>query len=273
MVLRFHSKLMENPEFKRICIISTFTLIYFASWFPDFENVAGIEGTRISSVAAFGPLSGMILGPYWGAAVSFNAIILHVIVNHHLMSASTFVMLTPIFVALSSMIAGFIVTKKENIAILIYSMLIASWYLFEVGREAYMIPWFHILVLAGFILFRHVADDNASKGSLHIFTLVFLISLLGTLSDHLAGNITALLILEIPAKAFNSVILIYPVERIALACVAAFIMFMLMMLMRYTILSNNTVKVEVMQTKMESLREYIQKDVKRIINQEEDGNL
>ena len=272
MVLRFHSKLMENPEFKRICIISTFTLMYFASWFPDFNNVAGIEGTRISSVAAFGPLSGMILGPYWGAAVSFNAIMLHVIVNQHLVSASAFVMLTPFFVALSSAITVLIVTKKENIAIVIYSMLIASWYLFEVGREAYMIPWFHILTLAGFMLFRYVGDDNVTKGSLHMFTLVFLISLLGTLSDHMAGNITAILILDIPAKAFNSVIFTYPVERIVLAGVAAFIMFMLMMLMRYTILSNHIVEAEVTQTKMESLREYIQNDVKRIIRKENDGN-
>ena len=140
--------------------------MYFASWFPDFQNIAGIDGTPISSVAAFGPLNGMILGPYWGVAVSFNAIMLHVIVNNHLVSGGAFVMLTPLFMALSSVVTGLIVTKKENIAILIYSILIASWYLFDVGQEAYLVPWFHILALAGFVLFKHIISSKATKGGL-----------------------------------------------------------------------------------------------------------
>ena len=269
MVFRFHSRLMDKPEFKRICIISTFVLMYFASWFPDFQNVAGIEGTRISSVAAFGPLSGMILGPYWGAAVSFNAIMLHVIVNDHLVSGGAFVMLSPLFVALSSVVTGLIVTKKENIAILIYSMLIVSWYLFDVGREAYTIPWFHVLALAGFVLLKRIVPAKVTNGGLYMFTLVFLISLLGILSDHMAGNITALLTMDISAKAFNSVIFIYPIERIMLAAVAAFVMFMLIMLMRYTILSADVVAEEVTQTKMELLHEYLHNDVMKIINDHE----
>ena len=44
---------------------------YFASWLPDFENILGIEGVRISSVAALGPLNGMLLGPYWGQQFHF----------------------------------------------------------------------------------------------------------------------------------------------------------------------------------------------------------
>ena len=124
--------------------------------------------------------------------------------------------------------------------------------------------WFHILALAGFVLFKHIISDKATKGGLYMFALVFLTSLLGILSDHMACNITALLILDIPAKAFNSVIFIYPVERMMMGVVAAFVMFMLMM--RYTILSADVVAEEVAQTKMELLHEYLHNDVMKIIN-------
>ena len=82
----------------------------------------------------------------------------------------------------------------------------------------------------------------------------------------MAGNITALLTINIHAKAFNSVIFIYPVERPMLAVVAAFAMFMFMMLMRYTILSADVVAEEVAQTKVELLHEYLHNDVMKIIN-------
>ena len=78
-------------------------------------------------------------------------------------------MLTPLFMALSSVVTGLIVTKKENIAILIYSMFIVSWHLFEVGLETDMVPWFHVLALTGFALFKRIISDKATKGGMYMF--------------------------------------------------------------------------------------------------------
>ena len=72
--------------------------------------------------------------------------------------------------------------------------------------------------------------------------------------------------MNIHAKAFNSVIFIYSVERTMLAVVAAFAMFMLMMLMWYSILSTDVVAEEAAQTKVKLLQEYLHNDVMKIIN-------
>ncbi|MCK5661598.1 MAG: hypothetical protein KAH86_09570, partial [Methanosarcinales archaeon] len=102
-----------------------FALMFYAIWLPDFENVLGMEGVKIGSVAAFYPLIGMILGPYLGAVVSFSSMMAYQLA---LGAHDPFSMVTPLFAALSSLIAGLIVTKREKLALSIYYMLIILWY-------------------------------------------------------------------------------------------------------------------------------------------------
>ncbi|HJH28118.1 MAG TPA: hypothetical protein C5S51_00190 [Methanosarcinaceae archaeon] len=61
MSIKFHNKLIKYQKIRIIYLIAALMITYFASWLPDFENVFGIEGARISSVAAFGPLNEMLL--------------------------------------------------------------------------------------------------------------------------------------------------------------------------------------------------------------------
>ncbi|MDO9518246.1 MAG: hypothetical protein Q7J10_09410 [Methanosarcinaceae archaeon] len=267
MSIEFHNKLIRNPKLRMIYLISALIITYFASWLPDFGNVFGIEGARISSVAAFGPLNGMLLGPYWGAAVSFFGIIAHV-VQHGFTNVNTFSMLTPTFVMISSIVAGLIVIKKEKIALAIYSSLILLWYVFDAGREAYYYPWFHIIILVLFVVFHKKYKDKTSNVGAHTLILLFLTSLVAILSDHMAGSISALVIFDLPAEMFKSVVLIYPVERIILAIAAALVMFMLATALQNILVESDEIDDTIENIKMNIILNYIKNDVKPILEKQ-----
>ena len=267
MPLRFHEKLMTKKVVKRIYIICTFSIMFYAVWLPDFESV-GIQNIKISSTAAFGPLNGILLGPYWGAAVSLSVGLLH-----HLLynpeSDNTFLMLTPFFLMISSLVAGFIIRKKEKIALSIYFVLMISWYLFDTGRDAYLLPWFDILAIIVFLIFHRTFKEKIANLSIYTFLYLFLVSLVAVLSDQMTGSVVALIVLDLPAQMFNEVILIYPVERMILAFVGAFVAYILIKLEQAIIESMPTVADDMKKAKIESYQKYVE-DVKKIIDKNND---
>jgi len=267
----FHNKLITKGKLKAIYIISAVILTYFASWLPDFQNVIGIEGARISSVAAFGPLNGMLLGPYWGAAVSFTGVMAHVLIEHRAVADNTFLLISPLFVMLSSIVAGLAITRKRKAALLVYSSLIVMWYLFDTGREAYYQPWFHIVILVAFVIFHNKFQHRLMHANVYTFISLFLTSLIAILSDHMAGNITALIVFDLPASVFSSVLFIYPVERTILALAASFIMFMVVAAIQYTIMNTDIIDEEIKRARADSLLSYVQNDVKKVLEQEKSG--
>lgn len=272
MSIEFHNKLIKNRKILVLYLIFALAITYFASWLPDFVNVMGMDGARISSVGAFGPLNGMLLGPYMGAAVSFFGIMAHVTThffNQKMADTNTFLFFTPLFVMLSSIVAGLIVTKKEKVALVIYSSLIFLWYLFDTGREAYYYPWFHLVVLVLFVIFYKKYNDRVKNVGMHTLILLFFISLLAVLSDHMAGSITALVLFDLPAEIFNSVIFIYPIERIILAIAAALVMFMLAFVLQNILMESDIIDDEIENVKMNAISDYINHDVKKILDKKE----
>ncbi len=88
------------------------------------------------------------------------------------------------------------------------------------------------------------------------------------LGDHILGSIAAILIFDLPADLFVGVVHIYPVERTILAFVSAFIMFMLIMVLRSTIMESQTFQEDIENENMEDYKEYVE-DVKKILKNEE----
>lgn len=267
--IQYHYQLIKKRKLKLIYITLAFILTYFASWLPDF-HLQGMEGAIISSVAAFGPLNGMLLGPYIGPLVSFFGIMTHVITNTDHLGDNVFLLATPVFVMLSSLVAGLIITRREKPALYIYSSLIVLWYFFDIGREVFYLPWFHIVVLVSFITFYRKYQHKLMHVSVYTFVLLFMGSLIAVLSDHMAGNITALLTMDLPVQLFESSIFTYPVERMILAFGAAFIMFILVAALQYSIMELNMGDSDIENIKMDNLMNYAQYDVKRILEEEQD---
>ena len=265
--IKFHNKLVGNQKIRIIYVTAAFMITYFASWLPDFNNVFGIEGARISSVAAFGPLNGMLLGPYWGATVSFFGILAHVL-TRDISNIDAFSMVTPIFVMLSSIVAGLIVSKREKIALAIYSSLIILWYAFDVGRDAYYFPWFHIVALVLFVTFNVKCNDKIKNANVYTLVFLFLTSIVAILTDQLAGSISALVIFDLPAEMFKSVVYIYPIERITLAFISALIMFMLTLFLHNILAESEEIDHEIEHIKTDILLDYAINDVKPLLERE-----
>jgi len=100
------------------------------------------------------------------------------------------------------------------------------------------------------------------------FIFLFLTSLVAILSDQLVGSISALVIFDLPAELFESVVLIYPVERIILAFVSALIMFMLAAVLHNILVKSDEIDYEIEQTKKEILLDYAINDVKPLLEKE-----
>ncbi|ABE52872.1 hypothetical protein [Methanococcoides burtonii] len=263
MIIDIYNHLIKKRELTLLYLLSAIVATYFASWFPDFENLIGIEGARISSVVSFGALNGFLLGPLWGAIASFTGIMAHVFVRSH--TPDMFHLLTPFFVAMASVVTGLCITKREKAAMILFSILILGWYITPLGREVFYYPWFHIIVLGSFVLFHHKYHDK--RGNFYTFAFLLFSTLIAILADHLAGSITAAILYDITPQMFTSVIAIYPIERITLAFAAAAIVYLLIIALQSTLMESETFQNKIEEAKRNELLSYID-NVKDIINKD-----
>ncbi|MEL4305952.1 hypothetical protein [Methanococcoides sp. LMO-2] len=266
MIIDIYNQLIKKRKLTALYVLSAIIITYFASWFPDFENLIGIEGARISSVVSFGALNGMILGPFWGAIVSFSGIMGHTLIRGG--TPDTFHLLTPFFVALASAVAGLCITKKEKAAMVIFGIMILLWYATPLGRSVYYYPWFHILTLGAFFAFNYKLKDR--EESIFKFIFLLLASLMAILADHLAGSISATLLFDLPPQMFASVIMIYPIERVTLALAAAAIMYLVIISLQNTLMESETYHDQVREKKETEILNYVD-EVKGML-EEDDKN-
>lgn len=242
---------------------------YFASWLPDITNVAGIDGSRISSVVSFGALNGMIFGPILGPIISFFGVFLHVLSNHSFFSKDGFHLISPLFVVFSSLIGALLLSGRKKLALTLYAIPLVSWYFFSTGRSVFYYPWYHILILGIFYKFENRFDKRIDSSKSYLFIYLFLISSIATLADHIAGSVTALFFYNIQPSAFSSVCLIYPIERSILALFSAFVVFILFLMVRVILQDMNTFEEKAREIKNETIEEYMQIEVKKILEKQE----
>lgn len=265
MLPKLLPNLRVKNDVKVIYIIFGIILTYFSIYMPDFMNVAGMEGTKISSVVSFGALNGMLFGPFWGSIVSTTGFLLYELTSGKYLLMDTFSVLSILFIALSSIVSGLVVNREHKAAKSIFIVLIVAWYMLDVGREAYFYPWYHLLILGIFIFFEKSILVKTVTSKIYIFMSLLLASLMGVLSDHLAGSITYYLLHDLPANMYESVIFLYPVERTILAFFPAFLVYVLVVVFKDIILSSGDVEKDIEDRKSRDLEEYLQTDVLDII--------
>jgi hypothetical protein len=265
-------KLWPKANIKLTYLIFGIVLTYFSSYLPDLAGVVGIEGTRISSLVAFGSLNGMLFGPFWGAFVSGTGMFIHELNTPGYISKNAFKMLSPFFIMLCSVVSGMIMQRQQRVVVSIYGALLLLWLSLGVGREAYYYPWFHLVSLIAFLVIgRYLTQSIHSK--VYLFIYLFFAALLGVLSDHLAGSIAYSYIYAIPASAYSSVLMLYPIERTILALAAAFTAFFFLSIYKDIILCSDNLRDDVDRLRSKELEEYLHCDVVRIIENEEQESL
>ena len=261
------SNVKIKTDAKIIYLVFGIILTYFSSYFPDIANVIGMEGTRISSLVAFASLNGMLFGPLWGSIISASGMFLHELNNPGYISEDSFRMLSPFFIIICSMVSGFVINKEYKVATGIFLTLIATWFMFDTGRSAYLFPWFHILILVSF-LFISKYSMKFIGSKIYVLVSLFYAAIMGVLSDHLAGSIAYNYIYNLSGDVFNSAIYIYPVERVILALSATFIAYFFFSVFKDIIISSDDIETDIADKKSKDMEDYLYKDVQSILDEE-----
>ncbi len=262
-------KLRVKNDVKLIYIMFGIILTYFSIYMPDFMNVIGVEGPKISSIVSFGSLNGMLFGPFWGAIVSITGFLLYEITSGKYVAMTTFSFFSVMFIALSSVVSGLVVNREHKAAKGIFFGLIVIWYLLDVGRTAYYYPWYHLLVLGSFIYFERSILVKTTTSKIYVFISLFFASLMGVLSDHMAGSIIYYLLYDLPAKEYLSVIFVYPIERTTLAFFPAFLVYVLVVVFKDILISSGEIEDDIKEKKARDMDEYLRHDVLEIMKEDE----
>lgn len=242
-------------------------ITYFSSWLPDITNVAGIENSRISSVVSFGTLNGMIFGPILGPGISFIGILLHGIAHPDFFENDTFHIISPLFIVFSSLVGALLLSDRKKSAIILYAIPLVAWYAFPTGRTVFYYPWYHIVILTIFYIFNSKYYQKVESSKVFLFMYLFQVASIATLADHIAGSVAALALYDLPPSIFNSVVLIYPVERSILALAPTFVVFFLSLLVQNILEGIDVFEDKAREMKERSIEEYMQTEVKNILGE------
>ncbi|ODV50305.1 hypothetical protein C7960_0892 [Methanohalophilus euhalobius] len=267
MLQKTYSMISGDKKIRKLHLLVAFVATYFAIWFPDIQGVLGMENVKISSTLIFGTLNGLLLGPVYGAIVSLAAISVHRIVHVDMLLNNPFYLISPLFIASASLVAGLAITGKKKRAIILPCLLIAIWFATGVGREVFYYPWLHVLSIVFFLTFTRIENKisffSKNKGYLYLFAC----SLLAVSTDHLAGSLSALFISDFGSSMYKDVIFIYPLERILIAIISALIFYAFIVWINL-LKANASMLNEKEEHNVKDVMDYINREVKDIIEKE-----
>ncbi len=256
-----------DKKIKKMHLLIAFVATYFAIWLPDIHGVLGMENVKISSTLVFGTLNGLLLGPVYGAIVSLAAISVYRIVHVDMLLNNPFYLISPLFLASASLVAGLAIAGNKKKAVILPCLLIAAWFATGVGREVFYYPWLHILSIVFFLTFTRIENKisffSKNKGYLYLFAC----SLLAVSTDHLAGSLSALFIFDLGSSMYKEVIFIYPLERILIATISALIFYAFIVWINL-LKANASVLDEREEHNVKDVMDYINSEVKDIIEKE-----
>jgi hypothetical protein len=160
--------------------------------------IIGVQGGQITLDAVLAPIYGMVIGPYLGALAAFIGGIV-------VAKGNVFNILTSFAPSVSAFVAGMMVRKPFSsktflegwkLSAITLSVLIAAWYLTEVGRAIPLYPILHLSGLAIILLLREKASNFFwSDDKKRLLTAVACASFCGLISDHMFGNLAFILLI------------------------------------------------------------------------------
>ena len=202
-------------EPKGLAIITIFAAIHAVLSSLPYTITIGIGGGSITLGVISAPLIGIILGPISGGIAVTIGSIIGMFINPSGAILGFISFLPP---AIGAFSAGFTFKKMGYISAV---MILASTFLFYInptGMGVPLYPFMHIIALFISLIFStrlaiwSIKDNKIEKLGFGIAISAFV----GTLTDHILGSSLAIWILGdfIPAQVWNSIIFVYPIERI-----------------------------------------------------------
>ncbi|MFA5364218.1 MAG: ECF transporter S component [Candidatus Bathyarchaeia archaeon] len=197
---------------KGIALIAVFAALHTILSSLPFTITIGVSGSITLGVVS-APLIGIILGPISGGISVLIGSVIGMFINP---SGAVFGFLSFLPATIGALSAGFMITKRGYISAAMLTTAILAFYAHPYGREAIVYPFMHIIAVVVALLFSTKLAvwstdlSNIKKLSIGIPIAAFV----GTLSDHIVGSSLAIWMFDLQAEIWNSIIFIYPVERI-----------------------------------------------------------
>jgi hypothetical protein len=206
---------------------------------PTFPLV-GVPGAYFSVADVIASLYGILLGPYLGPL----SIMLGTFIGYFAGRPPVFLGFDFMPAAINSMVVGFIMRGKRKYSIILYLVLLTLFFFhpyaprmiqvgLNYGEKSFVFPfvWMHIVGLI--ILVSPVGTHTSSlinEKSIKMSAIGFLLlSLIGTLSQHLMGNLlfSSIILPTLSAEAANTIwwgiFWVYPIERVIIVILSLII--------------------------------------------------
>jgi hypothetical protein len=154
------------------------------------------------------------LGPISGGLAVLIGSIIGMFINP---SGAIFGFLSFLPATLGAFSTGFTITKKGYISSLMIFIFLILFYSHPFGLDALYYPFLHIVaIIFGLVFSTKIAVWSTDLSDIKMLGLaVPIAAFVGTLTDHLCGSTLAIWTFDLQSEIWNSVIFIYPLERIA----------------------------------------------------------
>lgn len=196
----------------RIALMAVFAALHAILSLLPYTITIGVSGSITLGVVS-APLIGIILGPISGGISVLMGSIIAMFLNP---SGAIFGPLSFLPATVGALSAGFVIKKRGYISAAILTAGIAAFYANPNGLDAAAYPFMHIIAAIVALIFSTPLAvwskdmTNTTKLSIGVTVAAFV----GTLTDHIVGSSLAMWTFGLDASIWNSIIFVYPVERI-----------------------------------------------------------
>lgn len=217
-------------------LAAVYTILRIIPTFP----LLGIPGAYFSVSDVIASLYGILLGPYLGPL----SIILGTFIGYFAGKPPVFLGLDFLPAAINSIVVGYVMRGKRKYSVIIYLILLVLFFIhpyaprmiqigLSYGEDSLKFPfvWMHLI---GLIILVSPVGTHISKlineKSIKMSAIGFLLlSLIGTLSQHLMGNLlfSSIILPTLSVEAANTIwwgiFWVYPIERVIIVILSVII--------------------------------------------------
>lgn len=220
---------------REVALTAVFTALYAVLGFLKISPIIGLSGQAITAAAIIAPIIGILLGPYIGVlSTSLGGAI-----------GLSFGSLTYFSLAAgvaTAFCAGMIQIKKRVVSVITYLSLFLLFTFYPAVGPYWLFPlntWFQIVGLIILVspLQSAAAEFLNSENGTKLVIGLFLTCLTSTLAGQIAGSLVFEALAPYPATlllTWQTLTILYPIERIVIALVATLIGVPLVKILRST---------------------------------------
>jgi hypothetical protein len=190
-----------RPASLTLSMVSILAALNVIGDFVPLTPIIGFEQSRLTLGWAFASLTGLMLGPLFGATSCLIASLAELFLGFPLLIP--FGPLGLVRSALAAFQTGLFSTRRWVFSGGILLILIISWLLTPQGKEAMLVLAFHLFGLVLMLVSRSwVADALESHSRRQIGLAVAIACYCGNISRHLFGNLLFVFFASLPAVVF-----------------------------------------------------------------------